>query len=476
MHLRLVIAAGQPARLVVGVQGRQHSAIQLDPQARLARDGQGAILETQLSAHDDIFRLPGIVRVARIGQVGHSRGQVRHRSQRNPHVAVGVHREAATEGPADAPQLHRAAQAAPCVMVAEDDVFGADADAPQQVCKRGGAHVGGQRDLDRGAHRGHVVLSAHRILVVFQNPFQLAAPADRGLHRPDRVGINAQRRLWSKGFAQRQDGSGLDLRRKHAAFQLERLEPEGQTHRLRLCDDAVRVERRGLATGRPTDRGGIGVEAERAARARVLEKEVGGEGNALAHCAAQQVHDRPARGLAHQVETRDLDRAEDQRHLSPVPGCAVRASRPGRPEGLIERLRQRIEMERVAAEDDGSRSLQSGRDLRAAGHFAQAIQTIVRRQLDDRAQRERGVQAGRVEQRRIADGDGGDVHLVDTHGWLVVLRNVRNRDELYSRRLQSVKCAGPLSPPQIVGAGPRACPKQEIASGQTAPLGARGPL
>ena len=126
-------------------------AIQLHAQAGAGGHRQRAILELQLAADDDLLGLPGVVRVAGIGQVGHGGGQVRHRGQRDAQVRVAVHRQPDAPGAADPRQLDRGAQPAPEVVVAQDDRYAAQADGPRQVGEADGTHVGGQRHAGRFA-------------------------------------------------------------------------------------------------------------------------------------------------------------------------------------------------------------------------------------------------------------------------------------------------------------------------------------
>jgi len=77
-------------------------------------------------------------------------------------------------------------------------------------------------------------------------------------------------------------------------------------------------------------------------------------------------------------------------------------------------------MERIAAHHQVTDGFQVGDDICAAGKFAQAIDTVVADYLDDHAQGVGGVQAGGVQQRRIGDGDRGDVKVGDTHGEVVL--------------------------------------------------------
>jgi len=50
-----------------------------------------------------------------------------------------------------------------------------------------------------------------------------------------------------------------------------------------------------------------------------------------------------------------------------------------------------------------------------AGTATQAINIVICDQFDDGPQGMGSMKAGRVEQRRVADGDGRDVHLADFH-------------------------------------------------------------
>jgi hypothetical protein len=148
----------------------------------------------------------------------------------------------------------------------------------------------------------------------------------------------------------------------------------------------------------------------------VFEEQVGRIRHTLAHHAAEQVDHRPLDGLAHQVEAGDFDRAPqvvDARRL-PRPHVLQRA-RAAVAEAIDQRALQAIELEGVVADDDVARLLQLRQRCRRAGDFAEAADAVVAHQFDDRAQRPRRMQAGGVEQRRVADGDRRDVHLDDLH-------------------------------------------------------------
>ncbi len=55
------------------------------------------------------------------------------------------------------------------------------------------------------SHPRHIFLASHGIFVVFKNALHLLTPVDRRIDGPDRVGIQAQRCIWAKGLAQRQN-------------------------------------------------------------------------------------------------------------------------------------------------------------------------------------------------------------------------------------------------------------------------------
>ena len=82
---------------------------------------------------------------------------------------------------------------------------------------------------------------------------------------------------------------------------------------------------------------------------------------------------------------------------------------------VLQALLNGVQLERILADDDFACSLQRRPRCFAAGHLAQAIDAVVCDQLDDDTQRVGRMQARCIEQRRIGDGDGGDVHFGDLH-------------------------------------------------------------
>ena len=145
--------------------------------------------------------------------------------------------------------------------------------------------------------------------------------------RPDGVGVETQRRLRAKGLLQRDHGVGFFVGRHDAALELDGLEAELGAHGLRFGDDAVGVERGGLARRGPAGRVGVGAKAETAARAFVLVKEVGGKIDAIPHAPTEQIADGATHGLAHDVIAGDFDGAVDVRQC----GAVSRASCHGWP-------------------------------------------------------------------------------------------------------------------------------------------------
>ncbi len=325
-----------------------------------------------------------------------------------------MHREAATERLADPRQFDRSAQPAPPVMVHQDDLLGAQAHTARQILERGGTHICRQRDIHGTRDGGHLLLAAHRVLVVLQHPLHSAPPADGRLHRPDAIRVDAQGNIRPKGLAQGEDRADLDLRLQGPGFEFKRRKAVLRAHRLGLRDDARGIERLGLARGSPA--GGIGGDREAQAPActAMLEEQIRCERHPLAHLAAQQIHHRAPDGFADNIQASDLDSAKDARRAPPIP--AIRAAG----EALGQRQAERRELERVASDHHLARGLQIGGDRRAAGDLAQAGNVIVGHQLDDRAQRIGGVQAGSVAQRRVGDRDRRDMHLTNTHTWLLL--------------------------------------------------------
>jgi hypothetical protein len=164
--------------------------------------------------------------------------------------------------------------------------------------------------------------------------------------------------------------------------------------------------------------GGVGIcaKAQRAASPLVFVEEIGGEIDPIPYPSAQQIDDGTPGGLAHQIVAGHFHRTVDLAH--PPEGQMSLA--PGRDllfaKARVDALADGVELEGVFADDNLPGCFQRGQRAAAAGHFAQAVGSVVGHKLDDDAQGIGRVQARCVEQGGIADGNGGDVHIGNTHG------------------------------------------------------------
>ncbi len=126
----------------------------------------------------------------------------------------------------------------------------------------------------------------------------------------------------------------------------------------------------------------------------MLEEQVGGERDAIAHAAAEEVRDRPLRGSTDDVEAGDLDRAEERR-------AGQRAALPGE---ALRRLSVRAldvgpqarELPWIAADDVRLGALERAKRRITTVGLGEAGDPVVRDDLDDRSQRERRVQSERT--------------------------------------------------------------------------------
>ena len=206
--------------------------------------------------------------------------------------------------------------------------------------------------------------------------------------------------------------SNFDLRFKHAALELDRLEAVLRDHRPRLSDDAVRVERRSLTSRAPAARRVVARKAEFAASAFIFVEEVGGKRHAITKGAAEQIDDRSPDRLAHQVITGDFDSAADVHPgpLIPRRRAAIVGYRQ-RFQGAVDG----VQMPRIQADETLGCQFEGGAGRLAAGDLAPAGEAVIADDFEDEAQGVGRVQAGRVEQGRVRHGDGGDVDVADLH-------------------------------------------------------------
>jgi predicted MFS family arabinose efflux permease len=101
LHVAGVVAVAEPAGQVLLVQPAEGVPVELDPEPGPAGDRDRAAAEAERLAGHDVLGLPGPVRVARVGEVGHGGGELHHRRQADAQVRVGVHRQAEAPGLAD---------------------------------------------------------------------------------------------------------------------------------------------------------------------------------------------------------------------------------------------------------------------------------------------------------------------------------------------------------------------------------------
>ena len=252
--------------------------------------------------------------------------------------------------------------------------------------------------------RRHVFLAYHWVFVVFEQAFQLLGAAQAGFQRPGGVRVDPQRHVWPKRLAHQADRAHFFVGLKHAGLDFDRLKAECVDHRPGLLDNPLGAERFALAGGRPSAGGsGVVLKAPRSARAGVLVEQVGAEGHALAHLAAQQIAYRAVRRLANHIEAGNLDCAKGARWRTKLalPGLVGAIATRITP----DRIFQRGKLPGVAADHQIAHGLQVVHYGRAAVRFAYAGGAVVGHQLDNRAQGVGRVQAKGRAQRWVAKGD-----------------------------------------------------------------------
>ena len=194
------------------------------------------------------------------------------------------------------------------MVIAQHHLNGVVAHGFRDVAERCHRDVAGERRLnavgqEAAAHLGHSFESDARILKVTATgkfPGQVAPDLHGGLDRPCAVGIDPQRHRLAKRLAELAQCLDLDLRREHAALELDGAKAVLGAQLLNLRDE--RLRREGLA---------VFVVAQivtLAATAGVLVERVRGERHLVAHAATDEITNRLADGFADQVEASRLDR------------------------------------------------------------------------------------------------------------------------------------------------------------------------
>jgi MFS family permease len=81
LHVAGVVPVAEPAGEVLLVQPPEGVAVEIDPEPGPVRHRDRTAAEAERPAGHDVLGLPGPVRVTRVGEVGHGRGELHHRGQ-----------------------------------------------------------------------------------------------------------------------------------------------------------------------------------------------------------------------------------------------------------------------------------------------------------------------------------------------------------------------------------------------------------
>ena len=146
-------------------------------------------------------------------------------------------------------------------------------------------------------HLRHTFDAGGRILQVFEPRFaQLLGDADRRLHRPGGVGVEAESGARPEAVAHELDGVDLAVRVQHSALQLEDRHAVSLMEALRLAHELFGRQR-----------------LPPLVLAGLLVEQVRRERYSPPRGAAEQVVDWPTRGLADEIQTGNLNGREDAR-------------------------------------------------------------------------------------------------------------------------------------------------------------------
>lgn len=231
--------------------------------------------------------------VAGVVEAGQGGGDLGHGGEADAQVGVGVHGEPDAVRAAERGEFAGAVEAAPVVVVAEDDPYRPLREGLRDLLEGGHAHVGGERYVGAGGDLGHGAGAARRVLQVLQDVLQLAGDGERGLHGPGAVGVEAERPAGER-LGERPDRGDLPLGLEHAALELEGAEAVLPVEAAGLFDDAGGVEGRAPAVG-----------------AGPLVEEVGAVLDLVADLAAEEGVDGQAEGLAEGVQAGGLEGGGD---------------------------------------------------------------------------------------------------------------------------------------------------------------------
>lgn len=138
---------------------------------------------------------------------------------------------------------------------------------------------------------------------------------------------------------------------------------------------------------RPTRSVGVDAKTEFTAGAFVLVEEIGRKIHPVAHAPTEQITDRAARRLAHQIEQGHLDGAVDMHNASLVPWLIATGGGPLLPKPFKQARLDCVELKWVFADDYLTGGFQCAGGGDATRHLAQPIEAIVGDNFDDGAQR-----------------------------------------------------------------------------------------
>jgi hypothetical protein len=148
----------------------------------------------------------------------------------------------------------------------------------------------------------------------------------------------------------------------------------------------------------------------------MLVEQISAEIDTIAHLAAQQIADRPAKRLASKIQAGHLDRAKGTRRRLELalPQRRAQIAAPARATRPDRRLK-RCQLERIAPDHQITHRQQVIRHRLATVGLADAGGAVIADDLDDCAQGVGRVQAHGGAQRRVAKRDRGDAVIDDFH-------------------------------------------------------------
>ena len=181
-HLGGIVAPPVAAPLITLAPARQGIAIELHSEPRPIGHAHLPMFNRHATLLEDLVVgvLPGIMRVAGIGQTRCGGGEMGHRHQGDAKVTIGMHAQPETKRLAEPAELRDGARTTPVVMIAQDHLHRVGAHRVRHVGETRDGDIAGQRQVDaRGEqpapHRGHAVQTRRRILQILECARQRSA-------------------------------------------------------------------------------------------------------------------------------------------------------------------------------------------------------------------------------------------------------------------------------------------------------------